>query len=214
MAPRKKTRLPSRAASTPSADAGDLPAGGTETSPQPGGGKNTIILDAWTDEQETALLKSVISWKPVGSSHSILAPSICLQQRLGMHKHFRMIAILENLRSHGHTSPTDDHTKPSGVWKKLGELYNLEALDQREDGFGYPVLNDVTKEPYVDFDLPDEEYSDMIFARRLAPAGTSSPPALPFQMSRGTAAQAGRRNSTVDDSEGLRNTFSVLLSCD
>ena len=115
-----------------------------------------------------------------------------------------MIAISENLRNHGYTSPADDHTKPAGVWKKLGELYNLEALDQREDGFGYPAVNDVTDEPYVDFGLPDEDYSDMIFARRLAPAGTSSPPALPFQMSGGTTSQAGARHSTVDDSEGLR----------
>ena len=112
-----------------------------------------------------------------------------------------MIAISENLRNHGYTSPADDHTRPPGIWKKLGGLYNLEALDEREDGFGYPGQSDVTKEPFVDFDLPDEEYWDMTFARRLAPAGTSSPAVLPFQTFGGTATRTGR-HSTVDDSEG------------
>lgn len=48
-----------------------------------------------------------------------------------MHKHFRMIAISENLRNHGYTSPQDDHTRIPGIWKKLDNLYNLEALDER-----------------------------------------------------------------------------------
>lgn len=119
-----------------------------------------------------------------------------------MHKHFRMIAISENLRNHGYTSSTDEHTRPPGVWKKLGDLYNLDALDQMEDGFDYPVLSDIIEELFVDFNLPDEEFWDMMFARRLS-EGTTSPPALPFQMSGVTAHRAGRRYSTVDDSEGL-----------
>ena len=53
---------------------------------------------------------------------------ICL---LGMHKHFRMIAISENLRNHGYTSAKDDHTRIPGIWEKLHGLYNLEALDER-----------------------------------------------------------------------------------
>ena len=48
-----------------------------------------------------------------------------------MHKHFRMIAISENLRNHGYTSARDDHTRIPGIWKKLNGLYNLEALDER-----------------------------------------------------------------------------------
>ena len=47
-----------------------------------------------------------------------------------MHKHFRMIAISESLRNHGYTGPEGDHTRPPGVWKKLGELYKMEALDE------------------------------------------------------------------------------------
>lgn len=48
-----------------------------------------------------------------------------------MHKHFRMIAISENLRNHGYTSSRDDHTRIPGIWEKLNSLYNLEALDER-----------------------------------------------------------------------------------
>ena len=113
-----------------------------------------------------------------------------------------MIAISENLRSHGYMSSEDEHTRPSGIWKKLGDLYNLETLDQREDGFGYPPTSGAAQEPFVDFNLPEEDYWDMMFARRLAPAGTSSPPALPFQTFGSPATRPGRRHSTVDDSEG------------
>ena len=49
----------------------------------------------------------------------------------GMHKHFRMIAISENLRNHGYTAAKDDHTRIPGIWEKLKGLYNLEALDER-----------------------------------------------------------------------------------
>lgn len=48
-----------------------------------------------------------------------------------MHKHFRMIAISENLRNHGYTAAKDDHTRIPGIWEKLKGLYNLEALDER-----------------------------------------------------------------------------------
>lgn len=48
---------------------------------------------------------------------------------LGIHKHFRMLAISEHLKSQGYA--TDDHTRIPGIWKKLGTLYNLPALDER-----------------------------------------------------------------------------------
>ena len=68
MAPRKKTRLPSRAASTPPTDAADLPVHEMSTPPIANTTKEPHMLDAWTDEQEISLLQSIIRWKPVGSS--------------------------------------------------------------------------------------------------------------------------------------------------
>lgn len=47
----------------------------------------------------------------------------------GIHKHFRMLAISEHLKSQGYA--TDEHTRIPGIWKKLGTLYNLPALDER-----------------------------------------------------------------------------------
>ena len=32
-----------------------------------------LVADRWTDEQETALLKAIIKWKPVGSFGSFLS---------------------------------------------------------------------------------------------------------------------------------------------
>ena len=45
-----------------------------------------------------------------------------------MHKHFRMIALAQHLRSHGHR---EDHTRIPGIWSKLDGLYNLRTLDER-----------------------------------------------------------------------------------
>ena len=68
MAPRKKARLPSRTASTPPADASDFLASETAEPLEIDTTQKPHVIDAWTDEQEIALLKSIILWKPVGSS--------------------------------------------------------------------------------------------------------------------------------------------------
>lgn len=49
----------------------------------------------------------------------------------GVHKHFRMLAIADYLRSQGFGPSTGEHMHIPGIWKKLRTLYNLEALDER-----------------------------------------------------------------------------------
>lgn len=49
----------------------------------------------------------------------------------GMHKHFRMIAVSEFMKSQGYASSHTEHTRIPGIWKKLGTLYNLPGLDER-----------------------------------------------------------------------------------
>lgn len=49
----------------------------------------------------------------------------------GLHKHFRMLAISDYLKSQGYAPSTAEHMRIPGIWKKLGTLYNLEALDER-----------------------------------------------------------------------------------
>lgn len=70
MPPKKKSRLPSRGASTPSTD--NVPPAGATPAQVDTVSKvdveNDLLNDPWTDEQQTALLKGVIRWKPVGMS--------------------------------------------------------------------------------------------------------------------------------------------------
>lgn len=51
------------------------------------------------------------------------------------------------------------------------------------------------KELYCPFELPDEEFGEMMFERRLARDGSSSPPGSPLAES--------RRGSTAPDTDGM-----------
>ena len=65
MPPKKKARLSTRAASTPTRNTAEH----VDDPPTPIGiesGKDDFVLDPWTDEQETSLFKSMVRWKPVG----------------------------------------------------------------------------------------------------------------------------------------------------
>lgn len=138
MPPKKKPRL-SRAPSTTSVDPlGDRPQP-AESRPSPV--KQALAMpeglpsDPWTDEQEICLFKGMIRWKPVGLS-SCPAIGVVLSgpnRWTGMHKHFRMIALSQHMKNHGHR---DIHTSPVGIWAKLRSLYNLKILDERVGGRG------------------------------------------------------------------------------
>ncbi len=127
-------------------------------------------VSLWTDEQESALLQAIIRWKPVG-----------------MHKHFRMISIREYLLQQGVINPDDAHTSTAGIWRKLGSLYDLAKLDEREDSIidGSAYVDDddsgsskggaTSDEYFRDFELPREEFEELMWEKRLAPEGTQSP---------------------------------------
>lgn len=197
MPPKKKARLPSGAASTPSIETQDaqtpIPATPDATS-KLGTATLDLLNDPWTDEQETSLYKGVIRWKPVGQSESTVSSWSAIDfNDSGLHKHFRMIAISQHLRNNGYTTPSDDHTRIPGIWKKLKSNYDLEALDDRvsidgtlchtcsckiqENSFGDDGSDDSnpTKEPFSQFRLPQADFGDRMFSRRLAPDGSASP---------------------------------------
>ncbi|KAI4133606.1 MAG: hypothetical protein LQ338_000118 [Usnochroma carphineum] len=188
MPPKRKRRPPSQAASTP---AGNTAEDVVKTDAQSKEASERMSLqdDPWTDEQETALFKGMIRWKPVG-----------------MHKHFRMIALSQYLQSSAHDAEKNKHLQIPGIWKKLGSLYNLEALDERENAFnyGHSTDGDEDGEPFCAYALPRDDFSDMMFERRLArkpspsPSGSAPPPSASS-----TSVVATRRASTVDDTEGL-----------
>ncbi|KAJ5752892.1 hypothetical protein N7520_009809 [Penicillium odoratum] len=190
MPPRKKTK---RAHSTtPPAEAAQSSAdtpGSTESVEKPEADYD-ILTDPWTDEQETALLKAIIKWKPV-----------------------------EFLHSQGYGPTTAEHLSIPGIWKKLGTLYNLEALNERvskpSPNLGISLLielfnqedsvitdmnedEDGVSERYCPFELPYDEYGDLMFERRLATEGSSSP-----VMSRHADS---RRGSTVADTDEPRSS--------
>ncbi|KAI9684386.1 MAG: hypothetical protein M1829_002196 [Trizodia sp. TS-e1964] len=169
MPPKKKARGASKAASSRSRESTRETLHTATATPAPTKDQDQTpafddINDPWTDEQEISLFKGIIRWKPAG-----------------MHKHFRMISIYQQLRSHGVTTANDHHTRIPGIWAKLKTLYNLEAIDQRENSLGSELDEEISvaaRDVYFPFSLPEDEFGEMMFAKRLKPEGSSSPPTL------------------------------------
>lgn len=90
---------------------------------------------------------------------------------------------------------------------QIGGHEKAQTYRFQEDSFGEPIQKDgdPAKQPFYEFKLPQDDYSDMMFAKRLASDGPSSPPLLAHQFS-GTSvegARVARRYSTVDDTDGM-----------
>ncbi|KAJ5127018.1 hypothetical protein N7448_007797 [Penicillium atrosanguineum] len=194
MPPRKKAKRAHSA--TPQDEAAAQSSANTPGSSESAGKpelEHDFLSDPWTDEQETALLKAIIKWKPVG-----------------LHKHFRMLAIADYLKSQGFGPSTADHMRIPGIWKKLGTLYNLEALDERENSVitGTNDDDEDNHDMYCPFELPYDEYGDMMFERRLAAEGSSSPETSRHAESRrgSTVANTDEPRSSPAPSRGRKST--------
>jgi hypothetical protein len=63
-------------------------------------------------------------------------------------------------------------------------------------------------ESFYPFSLPDDEYWDMKFAKRINPEGSASPPSLPHLLSGPSFDDLGAvgRHSTVEDTDGESST--------
>jgi MRG-binding protein len=124
-------------------------------------------------------------------AHGVLARTN-IQDVPGLHKHFRMIAIHNYMTGQGVVNADDEHTTIPGLWTKLGSLYNLPVLDEREDAVlqSSSEENGSPGESYHPYDLPENEYGAMKFETRLNPNGSESPALL-----------ASRRESTIADTD-------------
>lgn len=105
-----------------------------------------------------------------------------------MHKHFRMILIHADLRSHGFATDDAPHTRIPAIWTKVSSFYDLHALDEREDAYQFsdePAPHDPDEAWSIpDFELPEDDFGELIWQRRFhgpESEASSSPPTVPFQ---------------------------------
>ncbi|GAB7337012.1 hypothetical protein MBLNU457_g2426t1 [Dothideomycetes sp. NU457] len=149
MPPKRKSR-PSTRTTTPAASsplaAEPSPAPQATTSPSPSPSHTAAertLLSSWTTPQETGLFKALIKYKPTG-----------------IHKHVRMLSIRSYLLSNGYIHPSAPHTRIAGLWLKVSTLYDLKALDQREDSVDedlHPEYDDDESGPEGDDEDEDED---------------------------------------------------------
>ncbi|KAF1913004.1 chromatin modification-related protein EAF7-domain-containing protein [Ampelomyces quisqualis] len=163
MPPRKRAKA--SAASTPLADSQPK----TPQESGPGQSQEHVHSDPWADEQETQLFKSMMKWKPTG-----------------LHKHFRMISIHNDMRSHGFATEDAPHTRIPGIWRKLDQLYELEALDERENQYAFSEDADpgdpaATAASMPHFELPEDEFGELMWQKRFR--GEESPASSPAAVS-------------------------------
>ncbi|TVY62910.1 Chromatin modification-related protein EAF7 [Lachnellula suecica] len=185
--PPKKKGKGARAASTPVPDEDAMAVDSPQQVEEPAKPSYDILKDPWTDEQETSLFKGIIQWKPAG-----------------MHKHFRMIALSEHLRHHGYNPEIEKHTSIPGIWQKLGTMYNLEILDERENSFDYDDGDD----KFLEFQLP-EEYEETMFMRgkRSASETPSSPPRMEERSPSPQGTKKRKRGDTVTQKNTRASTI-------
>lgn len=96
-----------------------------------------------------------------------------------------MISIHNDMRSHGFATEDAPHTRIPGIWKKLNQLYELEALDERENQYAFSDEPDpvdrVDAAEIPDFELPEDDFGEMMWQKRFHredSAAASSPAAM------------------------------------
>ncbi|KAJ4416743.1 DASH complex subunit ask1 [Gnomoniopsis sp. IMI 355080] len=197
MGPKKKNRASTTATPASNDEAMDVDTPQAADTPTTMAAKEASSVDLtspWTDDQVSMLLKAVIRWKPAG-----------------MHKHFRMLAISNYMRDWGYDSDVYSHVRIPGIWTKLSEFFNMPVIDDRENNMD-AADNPNYDDSFKPFDLPWDEYGDMIMQRAIAdpseaptsPAELEKSPTSTKKRKRGEPANAHTqkiRSSTVEDSE-------------
>lgn len=102
--------------------------------------------------------------------------SLTALNHIGMHKHFRMIAISEHLRNHGFDPDHYKHTRIPFIWQKLRTYYNLDMIDERENFED----EDEPEDKYKEFSLPRADFYEAMMQRAIA--DPSEAPTSPAQL--------------------------------
>lgn len=86
---------------------------------------------------------------------------------IGINKHFHILRLQQHLLEHSpypaqrgrpsHALAAAPHLSVAGIWAKLGTLYNLEALDEREDARLWPQLDPPVWTRHKDEDEDEDE---------------------------------------------------------
>lgn len=106
-----------------------------------------------------------------------------------MHKHFRMISIHADMRSHGFATEDAPHTRIPGIWAKLHDLFDLDVLDERENAYLFGEEADPADAEEAgaipEFGLPEDEFGEMMWHKRFRDdeeeeESASSPPEFPI----------------------------------
>jgi MRG-binding protein len=99
-----------------------------------------------------------------------------------------MISIHNDMRSHGFATGDAPHTRIPGIWKKLNQLYELDALDERENQYAFsdePEATDPDEAPNMpDFELPEDEFGELMWSKRFHredSAAASSPASMSIE---------------------------------
>lgn len=100
-----------------------------------------------------------------------------------MHKHFRMIAILNFMREHS------SNATGAQLWAKLRSMYDLPGLDEQDES---EAGDEEDPDKFVEFAVPYIEFSSVIEQHRRESSVESGPPVAPTRSSK------RKRRASVD----------------
>ncbi|KAF9969913.1 hypothetical protein BGZ65_011529, partial [Modicella reniformis] len=137
----------------------------------------------WDETMEMALFYAAIKFKPVG-----------------MHKHFRMLNLHKHFNKHSNAPCTI-----AELWEKLGTMYDLQTLDEREDsamlidedeeGDDSDEERDISFKNSEEFVLPLHEFDHLV--TEVAEASRNPSPS-PIRSTKGN--REGSQTPSVADS--------------
>lgn len=127
-----------------------------------------------------------------------------------------MFSISLSLSSEGYTPRSAPHMRIPGIWNKLNQLYNLDALDKIEDSNNTFLQTDPADpddaQELPDFEarlLDDDEYRGMVWDRAFHAEQSSSPPHTNFIPHKGSPPPIDFKSSytpTIKDDEEDEST--------